>query len=90
MFLGQSTLPLHVEHKIATSDEFDDEEEPRGRLETRMEANEEGMIRGCLEYVLLRLHPVDILVVRYQCLLYNLHSIDPLCTFKLDHEYLRV
>jgi hypothetical protein len=90
VFLREAPLPLHVEHEVATSDELDDEEEPRGSLEAGVEADEEGVIRGRLEHVLLRLHPVDVLVVGDQGLLYHLHSVNALRLLQLDHEDLGV
>lgn len=72
VFFGQPALALHVEHEIAAPDEFDDEEEPTGRLETGVKPNQEGVIGGGLKYVFFRLHPVDILVVRDQRLLDHL------------------
>ena len=42
VLLGQSSLSLHMEHKIATTHKFDDEKKARGRLETGMEADQYG------------------------------------------------
>ena len=61
VLLGQSSLSLHMEHKIATTHKFDDEKKSRGRLKTRMEADQKWMIGSCFKNVFLRLHPVDIL-----------------------------
>ena len=61
VFLGQSSLSLHMKHKIATTHKFDDEKKPRGRLEARMEADQKRMIGGRFENVFFRLHPIYIL-----------------------------
>ena len=44
------------------------------------------MVAGRLKNMLLRLHPVDILVIRHQLLLYHLHRVDPLSRLELHHE----
>ena len=61
VLLGQSSLSLHMEHKIATTHKFDDEKKARGGLETGMEADQKRMVGGCFKNVFFRLHPVDIL-----------------------------
>ena len=45
-------------------------------LEAGMEAHKEGMVAGCLEDMLLRLHPVNVLVVCHQFLLYHLQGTE--------------
>ena len=79
-----------MEHEIATPDELNHKEQPRGRLEARVQPYQERVIRGGLEDVLLRLHPVNILVVRYQRLLDYLHRVDALRRLELDHEDLGI
>ena len=86
VFLGQSSLSLHMKHKIATTHKFDDEKKPRGRLEARMEANKEGMVAGRLEDVFLRLDPVNVLVVSDHLLLDDLHGVEPTGLFQLHHQ----
>ena len=53
-----------------------------------MESDEEGVVGGGLEDVLLGLHPVDVLVVRHQLLLDHLHRVDPLVLLQLHHQHL--
>jgi len=64
MFLRESALPLHMEHKIASAHEFNYEEQPACSLETRMQPHQEGMVTRRLKHVLLGLHPVYILQQR--------------------------
>lgn len=90
VLLRQPPLPLHVEHEVAPAHELDDEEQPGGRLEARVQADEEGVVGGGLEDVLLRLHPVDVLVVGDEGLLYHLHGVDALCLLQLHHQHLGV
>ena len=61
VLLRESALALHVEHEVAAADELDDEEEPRRSLEAAVQAHQERVVRGRLEHVLLRLHPIDVL-----------------------------
>lgn len=63
MLFRQSSLSLHVKHEITPANKFDDEKESRGCLKAGVEANQERMIGGCLEHMLLCLHPVDILAI---------------------------
>ena len=44
------------------------------------------MVAGRLKNMLLRLHPVDVLVIRHQLLLYHLHRVDPFRRLELHHE----
>ena len=83
-------LALHVEHEVAAADELDDEEESAGSLEAGVETHEEGVVGGRLEDVLLRLHPVDVLVVGDKLLLDHLHGVDPLGGLELHHQHLGV
>ena len=61
VFLRQSSLSLHMEHKIATTHKFDDEKKPRGRLKTGMKANQKWMVGRCFKHVFFGLYPVNIL-----------------------------
>ena len=61
VLFGQSSLSLHMEHKIATTHKFDDEKKARGRLETGMEADQKRMVGGCFKNMFLSLYPVDVL-----------------------------
>lgn len=90
VFLRQSSLPLHVEHEITTTNELNDKEEPGRCLETRVQSHEEGVIRGGFKDVLFRLNPVDVLVIGDQSFLDHFHRVDPLRLPELDHEDLGV
>lgn len=90
MLLGQSTLTLHVVHQITATYELDDKEQTTRRLEARVQADQERVVRGDLEDVLFGLHPVDVLVVAHQRLLDHLHRVDALGLLQLDHHHLRV
>lgn len=90
VFLRQSALSLHVVHQIAASHEFDDEEQATRRLEARVQADQERVVRSDLEDVLFGLHPVDVLVVAYQRLLDHLHRVDALGLLQFDHHHLGV
>ena len=57
-------------------------------LEAAVQPDEEGVVGGGLEDVLLGLHPVDVLVVRHQLLLDHLHRVDPLVLLQLHHQHL--
>ena len=58
-------------------------------LEAAVQPDEEGVVGGGLEDVLLGLHPVDVLVVRHQLLLDHLHGVDALVLLQLHHQYLQ-
>lgn len=55
-----------------------------------MQTHEERVIGGRLEDVLLRLHPVNVLVVGDQRLLDHLHRVDSPRALQLDHQHLGV
>ncbi len=90
VLLRESALALHVEHEVPAAHELDDEEEPARRLEARVQPDQERVVGGRLEDVLLRLHPVDVLVVRHQLLLDDLHGVDALRRLELHHQHLGV
>lgn len=90
VLLQQPPLTLHVEHEIAPAHEFDDEEQSGGRLEARMQTDEERMIGGRFEDVLLRLHPIDVFVVGDQRLFDHLHGVDALRLLQFDHQHFGV
>lgn len=48
------------------------------------------MVRGGLEHVLLRLDPVDVLVVGDERLLDDLHRVDAARLLQLHHQHLGV
>ena len=60
----QPPLPLHMEHEVASTDELNDEKQPRGRLKTRVKTNQERMVGRRLKHMLLRLHPVNVLQIK--------------------------
>ena len=68
----QSSLSLHMEHKIATTHKFDDEKKPRGSLEAGMEADQKRMVRGRFENVFLRLNPINILKKKKSYIFYEI------------------
>ena len=88
--LGQATLALHVVHQVAAAQVLDDEEEARLGLKARVQADQERVVRGLLEHVLLRLHPVDVLVVVHNGLLDHLHGVALLGALVLGQEDLGV
>lgn len=90
MIFGKTALSLHVEHEIATTHEFDYEEQTRWRLEAGVQAHQKRMIWGRLKHVFLCLHPIDVLIVCHQGLLDHLHGVNPLSTLQLHHQDLRV
>ena len=67
VLLVQAPLPLHVEHQVPAPHELNHEEEAGGRLEAGVQAHQEGVVRGSLEHVLFRLHPVNVLQNRKNC-----------------------
>lgn len=66
VFFWQPSLSLHMEHQISSSNELDDKEQSWGRLEARMESNQEGMIGGRFEHVFFRLNPIDVLQIDFK------------------------
>lgn len=75
-------------HKIPASNELDDEEQPAGGLEAGVQPHQEGVVGGGLEHMLLRLHPVDVLVIRHQSLLDHLHRVHAFCALQFYHQHL--
>ena len=66
VFLWQSALPLHVEHQVPSPNKLNYKEQPRCRLEARVQAHEKRVVGSSLEHMLLCLDPINVLVVRHQ------------------------
>ena len=81
VLLGQPALSLNVEHQVAASDKLDHKEESARRLEAGVETNQELVIGGRLEEVLLCLHQLN---------LDHLHGVDSPGSLQLDHKDLGV
>ena len=55
-------------------------------LEARVESHKERVVGGCLEDVFLRLHPVDVLIIRHHLLLDDFHGVNASRLLQLNHQ----
>ena len=90
MLFWKSPLALHMEHQISATNKLNDKEQPRGRLEARVQTHQEWVVRSCLKDMLFGLDPVDVLVIGDQLFLDHFHGINALGLLQFYHQHLGV